>query len=77
MISERLVNRSQRENQIKVLTIQNSVLFMNRDRRFFFFFFFQCPHYPSHRTTPLRPPVQSLPVNHLITDVKFSQMECG
>lgn len=80
MISERLINRSQRENQIKVLTIQNSVLFMNRDGPrivLSFFFLSACPHSPSHRTTPLRPPVQSLAVNHLITDVKFSQMECG
>lgn len=81
MIIERLINRSQRENQIKVLTIQNSVLFMNRDgpRPVLFFppFLLACPRPSSHRTTPLRPPVQSLAVNHLITDVKFSQMECG
>lgn len=54
MISERLINRSQRENQIKVLTIQNSVLFMDRDgpRTVRFFPSSACPHTPSQRTTP-------------------------
>lgn len=48
----------------------------DRGRFFFFFFFFQRAPTPSP-TAQLRPPVQGLAVNHLITDVKFTQMECG